>query len=61
MIARILTRLAIVWMLGFAALVLAIGVFNGKLAGADWSMISGLALEPAAIALALAWVFALRQ
>lgn len=60
-ISRILTRLAVVWMVGFGGLVLAVGIFNGTLAGADWAVISALMLGPPGLALALAWVFAPRQ
>lgn len=61
MLSRILTRLAVVWMVGFGGLVLGVGLVNGTLAGADWSVIAALMLGPAGLALALAWVFAPRH
>lgn len=61
MISRVLTRLAIVWIVGLGALLLLVGAMNGTLAQANWPAIGALVLGPAIIAFALAWVFAPRQ
>lgn len=61
MIARFLARMAVVWVLAIGGLVVVVGALNGTLAQANWLAIGALVLGPAAIALSLAWVFALRQ
>lgn len=61
MIARLLARLAVVWFVGVGGLLVTVAVVNGTVQQADWSVIGALVLGPAAIALALAWVFAPRH
>lgn len=58
MIARLLSRLAVVWIVGLGGLLLTVGVMNGTLAQAHWPAIGALVLGPAALALALAWAVA---
>lgn len=58
MISRILTRLAIVWLVGVGGLLITVAVVNGNPAQADWSVVGAIVLGPAAVVFALAWIFA---
>lgn len=53
---RILMRLVVAWIVGVGGLLLAIGVYNGTLAQANWQVIGVMVGAPAAIVAAIAWI-----